>query len=144
MKKIVAVVVLCAVLAACAPAAAKVSAENVWGRESPMVADTGAFYMTLRNPGSQPDKLTAARTEACGVVELHEMYMKDDGTMGMRPVTGGVIDVPAGGNVELKPGGLHVMCLQKKSEFKAGTKIPLTLVFEKAGEVKVEAEIRSE
>jgi copper(I)-binding protein len=36
------------------------------------------------------------------------------------------------------------MCLQKKGEFKEGTKIPLTLVFEKGGELKTEAEIRAE
>jgi copper(I)-binding protein len=147
MKKLLAVATLVAVvvLAACSPSgAAKPSVENVWGHASPGMADAGAFFMMIRNPGNQADKLTSARADACGVVELHEMYMKDDGTMGMRPVTGGAIEVPAGGSVELKPGGLHVMCLQKKGEFTAGTKVPLTLVFEKGGELKTEAEIRAE
>ena len=147
MKKLLAVatVVAAVVLAACgASGAAKPTAENVWGHASPGMADTGAFFMVLRNPSNQADKLTSARTDVCGVVEWHEMYMKEDGTMGMRPVTGGAIEVPAGGSVELKPGGLHVMCLQKKGEFQAGTKIPLTLVFEKGGELKTEAEIRAE
>ncbi len=148
MRKVfVAVITIVAalVLAACsASGAAKPTVENVWGHASPDMADTGAFFMVIRNPGSQADKLTSARSEACGVIELHEMYMNADGTMGMRPVSGGTIEIPANGSVELKPGGLHVMCLQKKGEFKSGTKVPLTLVFEKGGELKTEAEIRAE
>ena len=147
MRKVLAVaaVVATVVLAACgASGAAKPTVENVWGHASPGMADAGAFFMVIRNPGNQADKLTSARADACGVVELHEMYMKDDGTMGMRPVTGGAIEIPAGGSVELKSGGLHVMCLQKKGEFKEGAKVPLTLVFEKGGELKTEAEIRAE
>ena len=148
MRKVFAAVttiVAALMLAACSPSgAAKPTVENVWGHASPDMADTGAFFMVIRNPGNQADKLTSARSDACGVVELHEMFMNADGTMGMRPVTGGAIEIPAGGSVELKPGGLHVMCLQKKGEFKDGAKIPLTLVFEKGGELKTEAEIRAE
>lgn len=122
--------------------APKVSVENVWGRTSPSSAQNGAFYVTLRNTGSAADKLTAVKTTACGMAELHESYQLDNGTMGMRPVTGGVIDVPAGGSVELKAGGLHIMCMMKKVAFDKGVKIPLTFVFEKAGELSAEAEIR--
>jgi periplasmic copper chaperone A len=113
-----------------------------WGRTSPAVAENGAFYMMLTNNSDADDALLSATTDACGMVELHEMYDKGDGVMGMRPVEGGTIPVPAGGNAELKPGGMHVMCMGKQVDFEVGTEIPLTLTFENAGEMVVTAVIR--
>jgi len=108
-----------------------------------MMADAGAFYMNIHNSGHDADTLISAATGACGVVELHETYDKGDGTMGMRPVEGG-IEIPADEAVALEPGGLHIMCLQKKADFAVGAKIMLTLNFEHAGEVMVEAEVRDQ
>jgi hypothetical protein len=62
--------------------------------------------------------------------------------MGMRPVEGGVIEIPAGGQAELKVGGLHVMCIQKQADFEPGAQLPLTLQFEKSGEKMITVEIR--
>ena len=132
------------VLAACQPNASgpKINVEGAWGRPSPMVASAGAFYMTIRNTGSEADILLSAQSTACGTVELHESYMKDDGSMGMKMVEGGRIDVPAGASVELKVGGLHVMCIDKKADFKTGDKYKLVLTFEKSGAINVEVEIK--
>ncbi len=132
------------VLAACAPAASgpKISAEMLWGRSSPMVVDAGAFYVVIKNTGTAPDKLIGAKSDACGMIELHETVDKGGGMMEMQPIAGQVIEIPAGGTVELKPGGMHVMCMMKKAEFKAGDKYPVTLVFEKSGEMKLEAVIK--
>lgn len=113
-----------------------------WGRTSPAVAENGAFYMILTNNGDSDDALVSVATDACGMVELHEMYDKGEGVMGMRPVESGTIPVPAGGSAELKPGGLHVMCMGKQIDFAADTEIPLTLTFENAGEMEVTAVIR--
>lgn len=119
-----------------------VTVTDPWGRTSPAAAENGAFYMMLTNNSDTDDTLLSASTDACGMVELHEMYDKGDGVMGMRPVEGGSIPVPAGSSAELKPGGLHVMCMMKQVDFEAGTEIPLTLTFENAGEMEVTAEIR--
>ena len=133
------------VLAACAPAASgpKVSVEGVWGRPSPKIATAGAFYMIFKNTGNAADTLTAATSTACGTVEMHETVDKG-GMMEMVPIVGQKIAVPAGGTVELKPGGTHIMCIDKKADFAAGSKIPLTLTFEKSGEMKFDAEIRDQ
>ena len=77
-------------------------------------------------------------------MELHESYLLEDGEMGMRPVTGGSIEIPAGGMVELKVGGLHVMCLDKTAEFALGDTYALQLVFEKSGEMAVDVKIQEE
>jgi len=55
--------------------------------------------------------------------------------MGMRPVPGGVIDIPAQSQVELKASGFHLMCLGKRIEFERGAQLPLTLQFETSGEI---------
>lgn len=131
-------------LAACSSGAAngEMSVENVWGRNSPMAAPNGAFYMTITNNTGQDDTLTKASADVCEVVELHEMYMKENDVMGMRQVEGGVIPIPDGETVELKVGGLHVMCIGKTKEFELGEKFPITLSFANAGDMVVEAEIR--
>jgi len=120
-----------------------IKVKDVWGRSSPMMAEAGAVYMVIQNAGGEADKLIAAETDVCQVVELHESVMEGD-VMQMRPVEGGAIEVPAGGSVELKPGGLHVMLIQLKSPLEAGASAPLTLVFEKSGKIEVNVEIREQ
>jgi periplasmic copper chaperone A len=145
MKKalfLLAILLITAVACTASSSDEAITITEPWGRTSPAVAENGAFYMMLTNEGSSDDALLSAASEACGTVELHEMYDKGEGVMGMRQVESGSIPVPAGGSAELKPGGLHVMCLGKQIEFEAGTEIPITLTFENAGEMEVTAVIR--
>jgi copper(I)-binding protein len=66
------------------------------------------------------------------------MAMKGD-VMKMREVD--AIELPAGKPVKLEPGGLHVMFIGLKQPLAIGTKVPVTLRLEKAGEVRVEFEV---
>ena len=117
---------------------------HVWGRNSPMAAPNGAFYMVIANGTDADEKLLSASADICGVTELHEMYAKENNVMGMRPVPDGYINIPAGEMVALKVGGLHVMCINKTDAFEIGQEMPITLVFENAGEMQVIANIREE
>lgn len=136
------VLVLSIISSACAGAANEpnISISEAWGRPSPSSAMTGAFYMVIRNTGAA-DSLVSAHSEACGMVEIHASSMTPDGVMSMRPMEHG-IEIPAGGEVELGPGGLHVMCIDKKTEFTVGKQINLRLSFEKSGSKTVEVKIR--
>ncbi|MCA9969517.1 MAG: copper chaperone PCu(A)C [Anaerolineales bacterium] len=141
--RLLALLLLLLVLAACGGGASgEMEVSDVWGRTSPMAAANGAFYMQITNNTGQDDALMAVQTDACGTVELHEMYMRENDVMGMRPVPGGSIPLPDGETVELKVGGLHVMCLEKTREFAAGDTIQLTLQFEQAADMGVTADIR--
>ena len=120
----------------------KLEVTDVWGRNSPAAAANGAFYLTITNGTSQEERLLSVASEACGAVELHEMYMKENDVMGMRPVPDGNVQIPAGESVALKVGGLHIMCIDKQIPFELGDQIPLTLEFANAGSLKVTAEIR--
>jgi periplasmic copper chaperone A len=136
---------LLALLAGCAPAQApNISVEGAWGRPSATMPTAGGVYMLIKNSGSAPDKLLSGKSPACGMIEVHKMVMKSDGTMGMDLVDK-PLEIPAGGEVELKVGGLHVMCIMKKDDlFKVGNKVDLTLNFEKSGEKTVSVEVRAE
>ena len=57
----------------------------------------------------------------------------------MRRVEG--IALGAGKSVVLKPGGYHVMLMQLKQPLKEGDLVKLTLVFEKAGPIEVDATV---
>jgi copper(I)-binding protein len=100
----------------------------------------GAGYMTIRNTGTQPDRLVAASSPIARTVELHT-HILDGEVMRMRPVAD--IPIPAGQTVRLRPGGLHVMLIGLKEPLRQGTTVPLTLRFERAGETTVQLEIQA-
>jgi copper(I)-binding protein len=61
--------------------------------------------------------------------------IKDGDVMRMREVQ--AIELAPGSKTELKPGGYHIMLMDLAGPLKAGDRFPLTLVFEKAGEITV-------
>jgi copper(I)-binding protein len=99
----------------------------------------GGAYLKLDNAGAD-DRLLSAKTELASRTELHSMAMEGD-VMRMRQVD--AIELPNGKTVELKPGGLHLMLLGLKAPLKSGDKFPLTLRFEKAGEVTVTVNVEA-
>lgn len=113
--------------------------DHPWSRATPGGATVAGGYFVVKNTGTAPDRLVAASAPFAGRVEIHEMSMKD-GVMVMRPLPDGLA-IPAGGSVELKPGGYHVMFLDLKSPLKEGTLVDGTLTFEKAGTVPVQFKV---
>jgi len=128
--------------------------EGAWARNAPKTAHAGAAYLVVKNDGKAADALVGASSPVSGMVQVHESYVVESPTgsampgasaatgtvMGMRPVAR--IDIPAGGSIELKPGGYHIMLMELKQELKAGDTIEITLMFEKAGPVTAKAEVR--
>ena len=100
----------------------------------------GGAFMLLKNSGTTPDKLIRAASEVAETVEIHQTVMEGD-VMRMSPVE--FIEIPAGGEVELKPGSYHVMLIGLKQDLKAGDTINITLTFENAGETTVKVEVRA-
>ena len=112
-----------------------------WTRATPPTAPTGGGFLTVTNKGTTPDRLVAVRSPASDKVEVHEMKM-DGNVMRMREVEKG-LEIPAGATVTLKPGGFHIMFMGLKAPFAKDTKVPLTLVFEKAGSLDVELAVEA-
>jgi len=117
------------------PALAQVGIDQPWIRATAPGAKVAGGFMTITNRGSTPDRLVGAASSVAERVELH-INVHEDGMMKMRQVQ--AIDVPAGGRFELKPGGTHLMFVNIARQIKQGETIPVTLTFEKAGEVKAD------
>lgn len=132
--------------AAPAEAAASVAVEGAWAR--PAKADaamgaTSAVYFTLHNAGTADDALVGAKAEAvAGKAEVHETVMDASGAMKMQPAP--KVAVPAGGAVEFKPGGLHVMLMDLKKDLAEGDTFQVTLTFEKSGEKTVDVTVKAQ
>jgi copper(I)-binding protein len=112
-----------------------------WTRATPPTAPSGGGFLTITNTGTTPDRLIAVKSPAADKVEVHEMKM-DGNVMRMRELDKG-IEIPPGGTVELKPGGFHIMFMGLKAPFAKDTKVPATLVFEKAGSIDVDLMVQA-
>lgn len=116
-------------------AVAQIDIQNAWSRATAPGAKVGAGYMVIHNRSAAPDRLVSASSSAAARVETH-VHIREGDVMRMREVKG--YDIPANGTFELKPGGAHLMFMDIRQPFKEGERIPATLKFEKAGEVRVE------
>ena len=113
--------------------------ENAYTRATVPGQQVAGGFMKIENKGAM-DQLLSASSPAAGEVQLHEMAM-DGNVMKMRQVKD--IVVPAGGAVELKPGGLHLMFMNIKAPLAAGESVPVKLKFAKAGEVEVKMPVNA-
>ena len=119
---------------------AAIEIDEPWARATTPGTTLAAGYMTLRNKSDDRDRLLSVSSPLARKVETH-ITLKEGDIMRMREVPG--YEVPGRGRVELKPGGAHLMFVDIKRPFKAGEKIPVTLSFDKAGEMNVELEVRA-
>jgi copper(I)-binding protein len=106
-----------------------------WSRATPPTAQAAGGFLAITNKGTTPDRLIAVRSAASDKVEIHEMKM-DGNVMRMRELEKG-LEIPPGGTVELKPGGFHIMFMGLKAPFATDARVPVTLVFEKAGSIDI-------
>lgn len=143
LGRVAAVLLLCFSLPAVAQEyrAGPLTIERPWSRATPPAARVGAGYLVITNGGAAADRLLSASSPAAGRVEVHEMRM-DGGVMRMRELAQGLA-IPPGATVELKPGGYHLMLMELPAPLAAGSSVPMSLVFERAGRVDVELKIEA-
>lgn len=120
------------------PACAQVTVKEPWVRATvPQQKTTGAF---MQITSAQDARLVEAKSPVAGMVEVHEMAMEKD-VMKMRAVKS--LDLPAGKNVELKPGGYHVMLMDLKQQMKEGDTVAVTLIVEGKDKKRTEVEVKA-
>jgi copper(I)-binding protein len=105
-----------------------------------MTGMNSAAYMLIRNGTGVADRLVRVESDVAQAIELHQTQVENE-VMTMRPVES--IDLPIGGQTALEPGGLHIMLIGLKQPLAAGQRVTLTLVFETAPPLTVEAEVRA-
>lgn len=116
--------------------------DDPWSRPTAGNTGTSAVYFEIENKGAVADRLVSAKTDIAEGVELHES-IEEGGVAKMQPLQGG-IEVPAGGEVKLKPRGMHVMLLGLKQKLEDDQTFPMTLTFERQGDVQIKVEVESD
>jgi copper(I)-binding protein len=118
-----------------ASAETKIEVTGAWARPTIAKMRITAAYFHATLAGTGADKLIAAKTPLAGRAELHEHVMQGD-VAKMRPVD--AVPLAPGKPVVFQPGGYHVMIMDLKQALNEGDTFPLTLTFEKAGDVTVD------
>lgn len=134
-------------LVGCAEHGPAIVVEDAWSR--PTTADPGAagrpdgpgvLYLDLSNGGDVADRLTGVRTPIADSAELH-VTRNEGGRARMEKVAG--MELPAGDEIHMVPGGHHVMLFGLMRQLRVGDRYPVVLDFERAGTIETEAEVRA-
>lgn len=120
--------------------AADIMVQDPYARSSAMMATSGAAFMQIMNHGATDDRLIGAASPVAEMVQLHTHKEDENGVMRMLHVEEG-FPVAAGETLMLARGGNHVMFMGITEPFEQGNMIPLTLTFEKAGDITVEVPV---
>jgi copper(I)-binding protein len=105
---------------------------------APAAPDVAALYLVVRDEAGNGDRLLSARSEA-GDAQLHETR-EESGLVRMQPARDGIA-VPAGGELRLEPGGAHVMLTNLPQPLAVGSRVHVTLEFERAGRLALEVPV---
>jgi len=141
-RSIIAITLITAlVLSACGTESTgpKISVEDAWARPVPAAGGNGAVFFRLVNTGNEADQLLGGESPVAGSVEVHKTSM-EEGVMRMEHIPG--LELPAKGEVLLEPGGYHVMLIGVNTSLALGDTLPITLRFEKSGEIQMEVQVR--
>ena len=114
--------------------------EDPYARVFGASATAGAAFMHITNQSGQDDVLLGAKAGASAMTELHTHIEDKDGVVKMRQIEGG-IKLASGETVVMERGGNHVMMMGLNKSFEVGEIVKITLIFEKAGDVFVEAPV---
>lgn len=90
------------------------------------MGDVSAAYMLISNTGSEPEVLVSASSDVSDMTQVHQTTVQD-GMARMGEIE--ELEIPAGGSVELMPGGYHVMLMELKRPLLPGEYITVTLTF---------------
>ncbi|MGE3961962.1 MAG: copper chaperone PCu(A)C [Dehalococcoidia bacterium] len=116
---------------------------EVWARATAgNPGENTAIYAMIANNTGEDDVLTGVRVgeEIAARTEVHEM-VQQGANMVMQEIEGGLA-VASSETATLEPGGYHVMLMAVPNQLTVGQTFPATFIFEKAGEVEVQVEVR--
>ena len=105
----------------------------------PAMAHMAGGFGRIDNACKADVAVTAVRSPAFKDVSLHETTLVD-GVSRMRAIER--LPVAAGKDVELKPGGLHLMLMDGTGPWREGQRVPLSLVLSDGTEVQGELVVR--
>jgi periplasmic copper chaperone A len=124
-------------LAGCAPDPV-LRVDDAYVRLAATPKNPAAAYFTVVG-GPKADRLMDVSSPVVIRTEMHES-MKSGGMMAMKPIESGV-EIPAGGAVEFKPGGKHVMMFNVNPGILPPRTLPMIFVFASGERISVDAKV---
>ena len=119
--------------------AAQLQIENPWIALAPPAAGVNAAYMKFYNPQPQPQKIVGVSADCCAMTMLHQMRREGDK---MRMEHLDYLLVPAQSEVNLAPGGLHIMLMKPKQELQLDSKVTLVFTFADASKQSIVLDVK--
>ena len=129
------VMLMCALLTACGQSE-PVSVDDAWANATPVGASVAAVYLQISV--AEPDTLLSASTTVADHIEMHASS-EANGMMRMRQLT--TVDVPSGQPFSFAPGATHFMLIDLRQPLVAGMRFPITLSFQRAGDVTEQVQV---
>ena len=115
--------------------------DRPWARAAAVEYDTAGGFFAVANHGGNLDRLIGAASPAADHVEICAIKVVG-AEIRMRPLEKGLVFYP-GTSVELKPRGYHLLLTGLRAPFVQGEKVPITLTFEKAGNITVDLAVQA-
>ena len=143
MKNIalISVIMLATLLvSACGSPVGELTIQDAWARPA-TAGENSAAYFIIENKTASDDTLMSVSSDIATAAEVHMSMADANGVMSMQMQE--AVTIPAGEQVEFKPGGLHVMFVNLTRDLKPGEAITLTLNFKETGNVVVEVPVKA-
>ena len=139
MTKTIAALLAVLACALGAPAWGQVQVHDPMVRMVPPGQPISAAFMTLHNHGMDEKILVKVYSDVAGAAELHN-HVLAEGMMKMRRID--TIVVPGHGQVELKPGGLHIMLIGLRRNLQVGERVIINLEFSDGERLAINAPVQ--
>lgn len=114
---------------------AQMTASAAWVQAPAGAATSTSAFLVIENPTMYDVYVVGVSSPAAGGAEL----VRGDGVTAVKE-----LPVPSFGQVELKPGDVHVVLKDLKRPLAAGDEVELTLTSDGGESVKVSAAVRQE
>ena len=135
-----AALVLVSALLAGQRADAAIEVSDAWTRVTPPGVTVAVGYFTLKNTGTGGHELLKITSPLAERISLHRSSVDASGVSRMWPV--GKLELAPGEVRRFEPNGYHLMLEGLAAPLRAGTRIPVTMVFEDEDPVVVQLEVR--
>ncbi len=107
-----------------------------WARSASADSLEAGGFFTIVNRNAEADRLVGATSSLAEKIELHGIKVVG-ADIAMRRLDRGV-SLPPGTAITLKPRGYHLLLQGLKAPLAQGQRVPVTLIFEKAGGREIE------
>ncbi len=140
LKLISTLILIVLLVSACGSSSGNLTIQDAWARPASK-GDNGAAYFVVENGTAADDTLLSVSSTIATASEVHMSMADSNGVMSMRMQES--IPIPARGQVEFKPGGLHVMFVNLTRDLKMGDTITLVLNFENTGSLTIDIPVKA-